>query len=171
MLSLICISLSRADVVDRIAARYAREEGVAGRFEQHLISPGGQERVYKGEYSYSGDEGLRWRLITPNEGMLVIDGDGDTTISGELGGLSVFRKRTVGRLIVAMVSLDEPVLERYYKISQVDGPTGFKITLEARNRWRRVAGIVTIQGNALVETLRMEMPDGRIMTLSLTHGG
>lgn len=170
-LSLICISLSRADVMDRVADRYAREEGVAGRFEQHLISPGGQEHVYRGRYSYSRDEGLRWSLEAPDRGTLVIDSDGDATVTGELGGLSVFHRRTVGRLIVAMVSMDESVLQRYYTISQDNGPTGFRVTLEARNRWRRVAGRVTIQGSDLVDAVRMEMPDGRIMILSLTHDG
>lgn len=169
VLAVSCVLPLRADVIDQVAARYARDGGVGGRFEQRLISPGGRERVYEGRYHYSSGQGLIWEVTAPDRGELIIDGNGDARVSGELGGLSVFRKRTVGRLIVAMVSLDESVLERYYTISQAGGPKGFEIKLEARTRWRKVAGTITIRGASLVDAVRMELPDGRIMALSLTH--
>lgn len=160
---------ARAGIVDEIAGRYAGENGVGGRFEQRLVSTGGDERVYRGRYHYSSSEGLRWKVTAPESGELVIDSNGDAQVSGDLGGLRVFRKRTVGRLIVAMVSLDESVLERYYRVHPSSGPQGFEITLEARTRWRNVAGTVVIRGRRLVDTVHMTLPDGRAMELSLTH--
>lgn len=159
----------RAAPLDEVAQRYAREGGVGGHFEQRLISGDGQVRVYNGRYHYSAEHGLRWEVTTPDRGRLIIDHDGDTQASGELGGLSLLRKRTVGRLIVAMVALDDEVLERYYRIEQSANGETFRISLDARPKWRKVAGTVTIEGTRLVDSVTMALPDGRTMVLSLTH--
>lgn len=159
----------RAAPLDEVAQRYARDGGIGGRFEQRLISSDGQTRVYKGRYHYSAERGLRWEITAPGQGQLLIDHDGDTRTRGELGGLSVLQKRTVGRLIVAMVALDDEVLERYYRIEQFANGEKFRITLDARPRWRKVAGTVTIEGMRLVDSVTMALPDGRTMVLSLTH--
>lgn len=159
----------RTAPMDEVAQRYARDGGVGGRFEQRLISDGSQARVYKGRYHYSAERGLLWEVTMPDQGRLIIDHNGDTQARGELGGLSALQKRTVGRLIVAMVALDDKVLERYYRIEQSANDENFRITLEARPRWRKVAGTVTIRGTQLVDSVTMALPDGRTMVLSLTH--
>lgn len=163
------VGAAPAALIDEVAERYARDGGVGGRFEQRLVAPGGRERVYTGRYHYSKDNGLQWEVTSPSQGELVIDREGDARVSGELGGLSIFQKRTVGRLIVAMVALDETILERYYRIEEDAGVKGFEITLEALPRWRKLAGTVTIEGAKLVESVRMVLPDGRTMKLTLTH--
>lgn len=155
--------------MDEVAQRYARDGGVGGSFEQRLVADDGQARVYKGRYHYSAERGLRWEVTTPGQGRLIIDHDGNTQARGELGGLSMLQKRTVGRLIVAMVALDEEVLERYYRIEQSANGENFRITLDARPKWRKVAGTVTIEGTRLVDSVTMALPDGRTMVLSLTH--
>lgn len=155
--------------MDEVAQRYARDGGVGGRFEQRLVSSAGQVRVYEGRYHYSADVGLRWELTAPDQGELVIDHDGDTRASGEIGGLSFLQKRTVGRLIVAMVALDDEVLARYYRIEQSADGEEFRIMLDARPRWRKLAGSVVIEGTRLVDSVTMTLPDGRTMELSLTH--
>lgn len=159
-----------AEIIDEIAARYRAEAGIKGRFEQVLTTGDGEHtRVYRGHYRYISGRGLTWEVMSPVKGRIAVNKDGDAETSGELGGLSIFEKRTVGRLVVAMVSLDTSVLGRYYTIDQTAHESGFRITLKARERWKNQAGTVEILGTRLVNEVRMHLPDGRAMSLSLTH--
>lgn len=159
-----------AEIIDEVAARYRAESGIKGRFEQVLTTGNGERpRVYRGYYRYTSGRGLTWEVTSPVQGRIVVNKDGDAEISGELGGLSIFEKRTVGRLVVAMVSLDTSVLRRYYTIDQTARDSGFGITLIARERWKKQAGTVEILGTRLVNEVKMRLPDGRAMNLSLTH--
>lgn len=161
---------AEAEIIDEVAARYRAESGIKGRFEQVLMTGHGERtRVYRGHYRYTSGRGLTWEVTSPVKGRIAVNKDGDAEISGELGGLSIFEKRTVGRLVVAMVSLDTSVLGRYYTIDQTAHESGFRITLNARERWKKQAGTVAILGTRLVNEVRMQLPDGRAMNLSLTH--
>ena len=159
-----------ADMIDDIVAKYTFESGISGHFEQKLkLSDNEQTYVYQGRYHYSDDSGLTWELLAPNAGKVVIQSNGDAETFGEPGGLTIFNKRTVGRLIVAMVSLNKAVLSRFYQIEQVAVGNGFSIKLEAHSGWENQAGVVQISGARFVDEVRMEFPNGRIMELSLTH--
>jgi hypothetical protein len=159
------------DIVGEVSERYQQEAGVSGQFKQTLRSNQNRsETVYKGSYQYSPSQGLTWEVTSPSNGRLVVRSNGEAEASGELGGLSLLEKRTVGRLIVAMVALDTTVLDRYYTIEQTQHASGFEIRLDAKPGWRRQVGTVIIRGRRLVEEVRMRLPDGRTMELSLTHG-
>lgn len=159
-----------AGIIDDVAARYQVKAGINGRFEQVIRShDNGPERVYRGRYRYTSTSGLLWEVETPVSGRVLVDHDGEAETSGDLGGLAVFEKRTVGRLVVAMVALDESVLNRYFTIEQSVDPMGFRITLEARQRWKKHVAAVEIRGTRLVDEVRIRLPNGGSMKLSLTH--
>ncbi len=174
MVLVICLLFTpiilRADLVDELTERYRSVSGIQGDFTQKLKSRQGYgEKTYTGRYRYSVEDGLHWNIFKPVEGTLTIDSAGNVETAGELGGLSVLKKRTVGRLIVAMVAMNRKVLGRYYHLSKQPSEVGFHLQLEAKQGWETQAGSVAIRGGQWVENVRMRFPDGRSMELLLAR--
>ncbi|GJL82841.1 MAG: hypothetical protein DHS20C01_24750 [marine bacterium B5-7] len=160
----------RGDILDEIVANYRSRTDMHGSFVQTLSSRHSQQiRQYKGRYEYSPQSGLVWEIQDPNHGKLIVQSNGEIEVSGDLGGMRHLKRRTVGRLVMAMVSLDRKVLNRYYTVEQARTDNGFYFTLIARKGWENQAGRVVLKGERLVDEVTMELPDGRIMELSLSH--
>lgn len=121
--------------------------------------------VYEGAYRYSPEEGLVWTIEAPVRGSLRIDRDGEARTEGDLGGMEIITRRTVARLIHAMVAMDREVLGRYYHIEETRDHRGFEIVLAARENWVRQAGTVTIHGRDNVESVHIAFADGRVVTI------
>lgn len=157
-----------ADLLDELAARV--DDGIRGRFQQSLTAPGVEQPwVASGRFDYRPGEGLTWRLQQPTTARLRIDARGQVEVEGELAGLDIMRRRTVARLVVAMVTLDRAVLERYYTLSWQRHDDGFVVELIALPRWQRQAGNVRLRGDEHVEQVEFTFDDGRGMTLELVH--
>jgi len=143
----------------------------AGSFTQVMRVAGDPRRwVYEGDYRFSPEGGLTWTIVSPIEGSLEIDREGEARADGDLGGMGVMARRTVARLVYAMVAMDRDVLGRYYYIHESRDADGFEIVLEARENWRRQAGTVTMRGREQVDSVHFEFDDGRIMEIELDHG-